>query len=155
MPALQEKAAQAGVQSQLHYAGVIPYDQLQQILACGDVMMLPLSNRTINVARFPNRFGDYLAAGRPVATNQTGEVGEIVTREEIGIAAPDDPQAYAQAITGLLANHALAAQMGAKARQLAETCFSWHAMAKETESLYQKVHNDQPRKFNAPRIKSQ
>jgi glycosyltransferase involved in cell wall biosynthesis len=141
MPALQEMAAQAGVRSQIVYAGVLPYEQLQQVLACGDVMLLPLSNRTINVARFPNRFGDYLAAGRPIATNQTGEVGKIVVNEGIGVAAPDHPDAYAQAVAALLADPAQRAQMGAKARTLAEHRFSWYAMAKEVDSLYQSVYN--------------
>ena len=146
MLALQEKAAQGGVRSQLHYAGVVPYEQLQQVLACGDVLLLPLSNRTLNVARFPNRFGDYLAAGRPIATNLTGEVGDIVDKEGIGVAAPDNPQAYAQAVAGLLADHAQRAQMGARARALAENRYSWHAMAKEAESLYQSVYNGKSRK---------
>jgi glycosyltransferase involved in cell wall biosynthesis len=123
MTTLQDKAAQAGVRSQLHYAGVVPYEQLQQVLACGDVMLLPLSNQTLNVARFPNRFGDYLAAGRPIATNQTGELGDMVVKEGIGIAAPDNPQAYAQAVATLLADQPRRAQMGARARVLAESRF--------------------------------
>jgi glycosyltransferase involved in cell wall biosynthesis len=142
MPILQEKVKQAGVHSQVHYAGVVPYEELEQVLACGDVMMLPLSNRTLNVARFPNKFGDYLAAGRPIATNQTGEVGEIVVKEGVGVAAPDHPQAYARAVAQLLDNPAQRAQMGARARQLAEDRLSWRALAKETEVLYHRVYDE-------------
>ena len=44
MAALQKKAASAGVASQLHHVGVVDHDQLQQMLACGDVMLLPVTD---------------------------------------------------------------------------------------------------------------
>lgn len=138
-PLLHTKVAQAGVQDQVRHVGVVPYAEMQQLLACGDVMLLPLSNRTINVARFPNRFGDYLAAGRPLATNLTGEVGKIVVNENIGVATADNPSAFAAAIAALLADPDRRAQMGTRARQLAEGRYSWCAMAQEVDALYHAV----------------
>jgi len=120
----------------------LPYEDLGEILACGDVMLLPYTNRSINIARFPNRSGDYLAAGRPIATNLTGDLGQIIMGHDVGIVAPDEPEPFAAAIQTLLKNPSLMAEMGTRARRLAESQFSWLALAKKLDQFYQYVVSD-------------
>jgi glycosyltransferase involved in cell wall biosynthesis len=138
-PLFETIIAAAGYGDRLMNRGIAPYAELGRILACGDVMLLPFSWRGVNVGRFPNRFGDYLAAGRPIATNQTPDVGPIVATEQVGIAAPDEPEAFAAAIGALLANPDLREQMGHRARHLAETRYSWGAMAGRLATLYEEL----------------
>jgi len=127
----------AGLAGRVRLFGNVAFEELGGVMACGDVMLLPLRNRPVNAARFPNRFGDYLAAGRPIATNPTGDVGEIVEREQVGIVAPDEPGAFADAILRLLDDRSACDAMGRRARGLAETRYSWKALVEPLEGFYQ------------------
>ena len=104
-------------------------------------MLLPLSDRPVNSARFPNRFGNYLAAGRPIATNPTGDVGEVVEREQVGIVAPDEPGAFADAVLRLLDDLPTCGAMGRRARDLAETRYSWPAAVEPAYLMYRWLTN--------------
>ena len=119
-----------------HPQGVIPQPELGPILAAADLCMLPYADIAINQARFPQRFGDYLAAGRPIVTNPTGDLAEIVQREDIGAVAAAEPEAYAAATAALLNAPAQRAEMGRRARRVAETTFSWRALAVTVMCFY-------------------
>jgi glycosyltransferase involved in cell wall biosynthesis len=129
----------AGLAGRVRLFGLVAFEDLDEIMACGDVMLLPLRDRPVNAARFPNRFGDYLAAGRPIATNQTGDVGEIVEREQVGIVAPDEPRTFAGAILRLLDDPSACEAMGRRARGLAETRYSWKALVEPLLGFYKEL----------------
>jgi glycosyltransferase involved in cell wall biosynthesis len=134
----------AGLTERVRHLGAIPYERLEEVLACGDVMIMPYSRSTMNIARYPNRIGDYLAAGRPIATSRTCDPGILVESEKIGITADDDPETFAEAIQKLLADPDLCDEMGRRARLLAETRLSWQIIARQLDDLYQRLG----RKFN-------
>jgi glycosyltransferase involved in cell wall biosynthesis len=121
------------------HLGFVPYERLGEVLACGDVMLLPLVNRGVNLARYPNRVGDFLAAGRPIATQPTGEVGSMVIEEAVGIVTGQEPEAFAEGIDRLLQDEDLRLEMGRRARRLAETKLSWRVLAGRLIELYQEL----------------
>jgi glycosyltransferase involved in cell wall biosynthesis len=143
--AVDAAAASAGAADRVLQLGVLAYRELGDVMACGDVMLVPYTKRPHNTARFPNRVGDYLAAGRPVATNPTGDLGRLVVDEGIGIVAPEDPGAFASAVLDLLHRPQERATMGARARTLAETTFSWRARAETLDALYRELVETGPR----------
>jgi glycosyltransferase involved in cell wall biosynthesis len=116
--------------------GTLPYEDLGEILSCGDVMLLPYQNTTVNKARFPNRFGDYLAAGRPIATNNIGDHALIVKDEKLGVVTEPTAEAFAEGIVALLSQRGLLLQMGQNARRLAETQYTWKSVAQPMAELY-------------------
>ncbi|GAB4467449.1 MAG: glycosyltransferase family 4 protein [Anaerolineae bacterium] len=126
----------AGLRHHLRELGAVPYESLGEVLACGDVMILPYSNTSINRHRYPNRLGDYLAAGRPVVTNRTGDAGDLVSRERVGLVVEEDPEQFAGAIRALLEQPAQCEEMGRRARALAEGPLSWRAMAARLDAIY-------------------
>ncbi len=136
LPLLSKVAAEAGVSKQILHAGFRPYNDLGDILACGDVMLLPFTSIGANLARFPNRFGDYLAAGRPIVTNPNGDLGKVVADERVGLVTEEHPQAFAEAIVRLFEDHELCEELGSRARQLAENRYDWRSLAGEVERLY-------------------
>ncbi len=136
-PPLIRAIESAGLAGRIKHLGIVPYERLEEVLACGDVMILPYSQSSLNLALYPNRIGDYLAAGRPIATNRTDDPGILVESENIGIAADDDPETFAEAIQKLLADPDLCEEMGRRARQLAETRLSWQTIARQLDDLYQ------------------
>jgi glycosyltransferase involved in cell wall biosynthesis len=119
--------------------GIVPYDHLGEILACGDIMLLPLGQSLLNAARFPNRFGDYLAAGRPIATTRVGELAKIIERERIGVVSDTEPGAFAEAVVRLLRDRQSCEAQGRRARGLAETRYSWEAIAGPAFELYRSL----------------
>ena len=138
-PEVEAAAASVGAANRVLHVGVVPYDELGSVMACGDVMVVPYTPSPHNEARFPNRAGDYLAAGRPIATNPTGDLGRLVEDEGVGIAAPIEPDAFARAILELLAHDDVRREMGRRGRVLAETMLSWRRVAATVGELYDEL----------------
>jgi glycosyltransferase involved in cell wall biosynthesis len=107
----------------------VPHDQLGGVLACADVMLLPFPDRGLNQARFPNRLGDYLAAGRPVVTNPTGEAERLVRQSGAGLLADPTAEAMARAVLKLFDDRDLAIHLGRRGRQYAEQVLAWPILA--------------------------
>lgn len=117
--------------------GIVSRKALSLHLAACDLMFLPFANTEINLGKFPNKMGDYLAAGRPIVSNPTGEVGKILKKEKVGKLFSEDPKKFAQGISKLLDDQKLMDTFGRNARLLAER-LSWLAIAQQLEGFYLK-----------------
>jgi glycosyltransferase involved in cell wall biosynthesis len=72
---------------------------------------------------------EYLAAGRPIVASDVPAIREVVTDGETAILVPpDDPEALAEGIAGLLAAPVLAERIGAVGRAWVQGC-TWDARA--------------------------
>lgn len=120
------------------YKGIVQHERISPYLASGDVMLLPYSNREINRARFPNKLGDYLASGRPIITNPTGDMAHIFKKYTIGFLVQESPTEFAKKIQSLLIRPKLQQQMGKNARKLAECVFAWSVLTLSLEGFYTK-----------------
>ena len=134
--ALTQVLREAGLASRWIATGSIPYQELGTLLACGDVFLLAFRDRPLNRGRFPNKLGDYLAAGRPVVANPTGDLGDLLREEGFGLLADETPEAMAAAVTQILERPQASAEMGRRARALAEGRLSWTTLAARVERLY-------------------
>ncbi len=119
--------------------GHVPSDRLGAVLACADVMLLPLPNRGFNRARFPNRLGDCFAAGRPVVTHAATDAGKLVEREQAGLVCGEEPGEMADACLVILRDRSLATQMGTNARRAAEQKLAWPLLAGKVLGLYTRL----------------
>lgn len=54
--------------------GWIDYSEYSKLLSCADAFSIVLKNNLRNNARYPNKLGDYIAAGKPIIANPVGEV---------------------------------------------------------------------------------
>lgn len=126
----------AGLADRVIRPGFRPYSEYAELLTCGDVMLLPYTNRGVNLGRSPNRMGDYLASGRPTVTNPTGDLGRMVEQEGVGLVADENPRAFADAVLTLFGDKDMRDEMGRKARLLAETRLDWRVLGSELESFY-------------------
>ena len=78
-----------------------------------------------------------MAAGKPVIATNGGGVPEIVENGKTGILVPmGDIAAMAEAISRMLADPDLAAEMGARGRQRVQDCFTIDHTARKIESIY-------------------
>ena len=102
-------------------------------------MCLPYTHKTINLGRYPNKIGDYLAAGKPIVTNPTGDMKNLFNKTKIGILVKESPIKMAKAINQLLKNKRLQYQYGKNARKLAEDNLSWLKLSKNLQKYYLSV----------------
>ena len=138
-PALKKAAAQAGLSRQLISLGMIDLEARTAALAAADILLLPYTNRSVNRFRYPNKLGDYLAAGRPIVTNRTGDLGELVAEEGVGLAVEDTAESFAGAAKRLFDDEELANEMGRRGRALAESKLDWRYLAAGLERFYQET----------------
>lgn len=126
---------QFGVARHLIMLGRRPFSEMNGILGAADILLLPLEDNPSNQGRWPNKFGDYLAAGRPIATCAIGDVADYFAQEVIGVLAQCDPSDFARGINALAERPEDHAAMGGAARRLAEGELAWPHLAEKVEAF--------------------
>ena len=139
LPEFDAIVERAGLAARVIHRGVVPHAELGAQLACANVMLLPYLDRPINRGRYPNKIGDYMAAGRPTVANPTGDLRQLVERSGCGVLAGEDPEDFALAAAALLEDPARAEALGRRARVAAEEETSWRALAADLAEFYQRV----------------
>jgi glycosyltransferase involved in cell wall biosynthesis len=120
--------------------------QVNRYLASCDLFWLPLRDTNANRGRWPLKLNDYLAVGRPVVATAVGDVAPLFEEEEIGLACPDQAEPFAAQTVRLFQDAERRGRMSQRARQVAETRFSWDRLTGQLEALYQTLfHQIQPR----------
>jgi glycosyltransferase involved in cell wall biosynthesis len=64
---------------------------------------------------------------------------DIFKNDDIGLLAPDAPEAYGGAITQLLSDPARSERLGANARRAAEKRYAWSLYAPQLEAVYDRA----------------
>ncbi len=123
--ALQERATRQGLRNVVFHAPVNK-DKLAGLMAATDVGLQILANvPAFYYGTSPNKFFDYIAAGRPVLNNYPGWLADLIGQHACGFAVPpDDPQAFADALERAADDRAALQAMGRRARALAEGAFA-------------------------------
>jgi glycosyltransferase involved in cell wall biosynthesis len=102
------------------FTGLRPKSEIPGVLAAGDAGLMILRPNLLVGTACPNKFFDYLAAGRPVLINFSGEARELVERAGAGLYIRDSrADALADAVRYLRDNPAEREAMGCRARRLA------------------------------------
>ena len=110
--------------------GRVSRDALLRLYAEASVCLAPLFDDQRSQARFPTKIAEYAAAGRPVVTSSVGEVRRYFEdRSTAFIAEPGDATAFGAKIVEALSDPHLAAAVGVRARDLAETFFDYRVHA--------------------------
>lgn len=133
---LRVELRQRGLEGRLRDLGVVPFADLEKVLACADVLLMPYADKEVNRSRFPNRFGDYLASGRMIVTNRTGDLGEMVRENRIAVLAPEAPDEFASEVVNLLNDASRCEEYALRARRFAEDVLSWEVLARRVERFY-------------------
>lgn len=118
--------------------GPVDFSRLPLYLGACDAFVLPQRDTVFNRTRWPNKFGDFLAAGRPILCSNVGDVAQIVAAEGCGITY-DDLTEFVRETETLMDDKPAAQAMGAAARNLAEGPLSWRKIAMDFLSVYEAV----------------
>jgi glycosyltransferase involved in cell wall biosynthesis len=129
---LQHELERAGCSSRVHWLGRV--DNVHAYLQAADLFCLPTRREGL-----PNAVMEAMAAGLPVvAAHLEGVTTDLVLSAQEGILIPgDDPQQYAEALLGLLADPARAQEMGSRARARIVREFGGASVAQRYATLYQ------------------
>jgi glycosyltransferase involved in cell wall biosynthesis len=124
-PRLEQRARDEGLDNVV-FLGLFNKSEYNHLLAELDAGMQILANvPAFYYGTSPNKFFDYLAAGKPVLVNYPGWMSDLVTEHDCGVAVPpDDPEAFADAVERLRERRGELERMGRAGRQLAESRFS-------------------------------
>jgi colanic acid biosynthesis glycosyl transferase WcaI len=136
--AVADLQAQAAGLSNVRFAPYQPRERLAEVLATGDVHLVPL-RRGLAHASVPSKTYAILAAGRPLlaSVDPGTEVARITEQADAGLAVPpDDPAAFLAALDRLVADPAGATAMGARGREWVEHWASPSAVAEAYEALF-------------------
>jgi len=129
---LRDLAARLGLASRIRWLGRVP--DVRPVLAAADVVVMPSLAEGLGVAAI-----EAMAAGRPVVASAVGGLPELIRDGEQGsLVAPRDPEALAAALLRCVRDPALRERLGG-AGQLRAEAFSTAAMARGTESVYERA----------------
>lgn len=123
--------------SNVRFSGYQPKERVPEVLATGDIHLVPLKAGLGRVS-VPSKTYSILAAGRPVlaAIDPGTEVPRMLAASGGGVAVPpDDLEAFCEALARLLADRAAAAAMGAAGREWVLGAASPPAVASAYEHL--------------------
>jgi len=133
----KETTGKFGLSDEYHEFGWVDYEQYSDLLSCADVFALLSRQNLVNKARWPNKVGDYLAAGRVVLANPYGEVAHYMRESpESFISVSWSHQSIENAILEMLDNRDEILKKGEHARRLAEERLSWKIQALSLDSFY-------------------
>ena len=144
--ALRKRAQDEGL-ANVCFVDPIPKRTLCALLGNVDCGMQVLANvEAFYFGTSPNKFFDYLAAGRPILINYPGWLAGLIEQHNAGIAVPaDNPAAFADALIHLATHSDACAEMGRNARRLAETEFSRTTLANRwLDVVEQAAHTAHP-----------
>jgi colanic acid biosynthesis glycosyl transferase WcaI len=135
--ARQALEAQAAGLTNVRFSGYQPKERVPEVLASGDVHLVPLK-RGLGRVSVPSKTYSILAAGRPVlaAIDPGTEVPRMLAASGGGVAVPpDDPGAFEAGLAGLLSDLPAAQRMGAAGREWVLGAASPVAVARAYEQL--------------------
>jgi len=116
-----------GLADAVIFAGERPADQMPHFLDAADVLVSPRSRGT----NTPLKIYQYLRAGRVIVATRLLTHTQVLT-DEVAILTEPTPEAFAAGILQAIGDPVLAAAIGRRAGELAETKYSYEAYLSRT-----------------------
>lgn len=125
-----------GLTNRLIVPGWIDTNDLPWYLACADLFINPLTSRVSEMARWPQKVGEYMASGRPILSSNIGDTAHFVLKHEAGLVTDNTVDDLRAKLLLLLSDEKLASRLGQNARRAAETQLSWSYLVERLEAFY-------------------
>ena len=142
IPAEYKENINETIKGRIFFLGRRPQEDIPFILGASDILLLPMVDNAEEKSRWPVRFGDYLASGRPIVSNAVGEIKAIMEAHKCGVVSDyNGPEDFSRQILTLLSNETIRHEIGRHARNIAETQYSWTTIVEMIEKLYENKYN--------------
>jgi glycosyltransferase involved in cell wall biosynthesis len=120
--AARRQARGAGIEAETVFVGQRPAEEIPAYLEAADVLVSPRSSGT----NTPLKIYQYLRSGRPIVATRLLTHTQVLD-DDISMLTEPTPDAYAQGVLDLLRDPVRAEALGRRARELAETKYSYDA----------------------------
>ena len=117
MAELRQRVVELGLESRVTFAGF--RRDLPRLFEALDIVCVPSRNEAFGLTVI-----EAMAAGKAVVGSDSGAIPELLDAETGRLAAPDDPQAWSDALAELAADAELRKGIGQAARHRVETGFT-------------------------------
>ncbi len=119
-----------------------------QLLFRAEGLLIPLRPTVQDIARFPNKVGEYVASGNPMVTTPVGEISHYFKDQVTAfIAKSYREEDFASKMQYLVENPTEARRVGAAAQQLGHQAFDYrHNGLKLLDFLYNILGHTQPQR---------
>lgn len=115
----------------------VPKAVIPDLLNAADALVITL--RAVELFSYgvsPNKLFEYMASGKPVLCAVSGDVADMITQSDAGVAVePENPEALSQAILDLMGDKDKCLIYGANGRNFVEENFSRSRIAKRLISM--------------------
>lgn len=119
------------------FLGMVPSERvLPMTLDSHAVLIMSDPKYRINRIGLSNKMFDAMVTGRPVIVTEGLPMGEIVTREECGLAVPYTKAGFRSAVERLQADRALAERLGRNGLAAAKREYNWGIEKQKLLSVY-------------------
>ncbi|NLI70318.1 MAG: glycosyltransferase family 4 protein [Firmicutes bacterium] len=144
---LKRKAAKAGLLDRVHFLGHLSKFEVADLYRCAGCVLVLFRNLPVLSTNSPNKFFDALAAGRPVITNMTGWVANLLEDNHAGTGIiPGSAHELARAVEDISRRPERAAAMGRNARMLAAEKFDREILFERFEEVLTSALNTAKRR---------
>lgn len=124
----------------INYIGKVTNKNYIEYIIATDICLLPLKITKSNLARWPSKFADYLAAGKPVVATPVSEFAEIFKKSNIGVLTKSDhSQEFSNALCEVYENMDQWEIMGKNSRNYAVNNLDWNIIVKKIMKFYNKI----------------
>lgn len=118
-------AEHLGVSDKVVFTGVVPYQEMPQMLINAAILALDRPDNIQAKYGFPTKLGEYLLSGNPVVVTRVGDIPRFIENGVSGmIAEPSNPEDFASKTCWLLENPEEAIAIGERGKKVAMNCFN-------------------------------
>lgn len=138
---LQKMSADLGIAGQVEFTGWASREELIRLYHIANLFVAsPASGPGGEVEAFGLVFAEAALAGLPTVATNSGGIADVVVAGETGLLVPEhDPDQFAKAVLQLVNNPSQAQQMGAAAKQRAETRFTRQGAAAAFAEMFSNI----------------
>lgn len=125
--------------SALIETGPVDLNKMMTYISACDILWLPFHNSPANHGRFPLKFTNYLAAGRPVVATDVGDIPKFINKFQVGKVSEPSKESLSETCLSLLNETKSRQEFGENALALSKLpSQSWAKRAEQLYSFYQK-----------------
>ncbi len=149
---VRERIQAMGLAPHTDYSGFAPDEIYPQYLNACNALLMPFPETNYNIGRWPNKFGEYLASGRPVIFNAVGDLKDfdLPDGEAVGITCEFAADSFAAAMRQMYESPDRTEKLGANARAAALRELDWSRQIERLDVFYAELLE----KGGAPRAAS-
>lgn len=127
----------AGLSDRVRLLGRVPLPELPSVLAAADVVWVPSApSRQYRHPATATKLFEGMASGLAALVSDLPGRGELVRKEQCGLAVPPDVDGHLAGVRRLLADRGELAAMGRRGRAAVERSYSWEAVEGNLVDFY-------------------